>query len=195
MDVQVALAWLRAFNEKIQAHKDYLSELDTPIGDGDHGANMARGMEFVMNAIAEKNPASAADALKLTAMQLLSHVGGASGPLYGSAFLGMSMKADASIEEMLRAGLAQIQKRGHAEVGEKTMVDLWAPAIEAMHEGSLSADTIDTLVDATAPMRATKGRASYTGDRSIGHIDPGACSSGYLMKSLLEAQSACGKDC
>lgn len=195
MDAKVAIAWLKAFNEKIQEHKDYLSELDTPIGDGDHGANMARGMEFVMSAIEEKNPASAADALKLTAMQLLSHVGGASGPLYGSAFLGMSMKADASTEEMLEAGLQQIQKRGHAEVGEKTMVDLWSPAIEAMCEGNLTPDAIETLVEATGPMRATKGRASYTGDRSIGHIDPGACSSGYLMTSLLEAMQICGKDC
>lgn len=186
METQVAVQWLLAFDKKIQENKTYLTDLDTPIGDGDHGANMARGMEFVRKALEEKPPKTAAEALKLCAMQLLSHVGGASGPLYGSAFLGMSMHANDSLPDMLQCGLDQIQKRGHAELGEKTMVDFWSPAIEQLRRGELTCDSIKALVDATAPLRATKGRASYTGERSCGHIDPGAASSGMLFCALLE---------
>lgn len=119
METQVTVKWLLAFDKKIQENKTYLTDLDTPIGDGDHGANMARGMEFVRKALEEKPPKTTAEALKLCAMQLLSHVGGASGPLYGSAFLGMSMHANDSLPDMLQCGLDQIQKRGHAELGEK----------------------------------------------------------------------------
>lgn len=187
MDVQTAKAWMTTFNAKIQAQKDYLSELDTPIGDGDHGGNMARGMTSVMENL-DTDFASAADVLKMVSMQLLSKVGGASGPLYGSAFMGMTKaeQSGAPIADVLASGLDMIQKRGKAEVNEKTMVDVWAGVVSAAKNATLSEELIDELVESTKEMKATKGRASYVGDRSIGHIDPGSFSSGLLFKSLLE---------
>lgn len=187
MDVQTAKAWMTTFNAKIQEHKDYLSELDTPIGDGDHGGNMARGMASVVENL-DTDFASAADVLKMVSMQLLSKVGGASGPLYGSAFMGMTKaeQAGAPIADVLASGLEMIQKRGKAKVNEKTMVDVWSGVVTAAKEGTLSETLIDELVEATKDLKATKGRASYVGERSIGHIDPGSFSSGLLFKSLLE---------
>lgn len=188
MDVRTALAWMTRFNEKIQANKDYLSELDTPIGDGDHGGNMARGMAAVMTELDGKEFASADQIFKIVAMQLLSKVGGASGPLYGSAFMGLSKasQAGAELASMLQEGLDMIQKRGKAELGEKTMVDVWTPVISAIREDKLSPNLIQEIVQATADTLATKGRASYVGERSVGHIDPGSYSSGLLFESLLE---------
>ncbi|MCP1639776.1 dihydroxyacetone kinase-like protein [Streptococcus gallinaceus] len=187
MDVQTAKAWMTTFNAKIQEHKDYLSELDTPIGDGDHGGNMARGMASVVENL-DTDFASAADVLKMVSMQLLSKVGGASGPLYGSAFMGMTKaeQAGAPIADVLASGLEMIQKRGKAKVNEKTMVDVWSGVVTAAKKGTLSEALIDELVEATKDLKATKGRASYVGERSIGHIDPGSLSSGLLFKSLLE---------
>ncbi|WP_161979241.1 dihydroxyacetone kinase subunit DhaL [Streptococcus sp. S784/96/1] len=188
MDVTTAQAWMTAFHAKIQEHKDYLSELDTPIGDGDHGGNMARGMSAVMENLEANEFASAADVLKMVSMQLLSKVGGASGPLYSSAFMGMTKaeQAGADLADTVAAGLDMIQKRGKAERNEKTMVDVWSGVVIALKEGTLSEEIIDELVEATKEMKATKGRASYVGERSIGHIDPGSFSSGLLFKSLLE---------
>ncbi|HEL2575098.1 dihydroxyacetone kinase subunit DhaL [Streptococcus suis] len=188
MDVRTALAWMTRFNEKIQANKDYLSELDTPIGDGDHGGNMARGMAAVMTELDGKEFASADQIFKIVAMQLLSKVGGASGPLYGSAFMGLSKasQAGAELASMLQEGLDMIQKRGKAELGEKTMVDVWTPVISAIKEDKLTPNLIQEIVQATADTLATKGRASYVGERSVGHIDPGSYSSGLLFESLLE---------
>lgn len=188
MDVRTALAWMTRFNEKIQANKDYLSELDTPIGDGDHGGNMARGMAAVMTELDGKEFASADQIFKIVAMQLLSKVGGASGPLYGSAFMGLSKasQAGAELASMLQKGLDMIQKRGKAELGEKTMVDVWTPVISAIKEDKLTPNLIQEIVQATADTLATKGRASYVGERSVGHIDPGSYSSGLLFESLLE---------
>ncbi|HFI0082866.1 TPA: dihydroxyacetone kinase subunit DhaL [Streptococcus suis] len=188
MDVRTALAWMTRFNEKIQANKDYLSELDTPIGDGDHGGNMARGMAAVMTELDGKEFASADQIFKIVAMQLLSKVGGASGPLYGSAFMGLSKasQAGAELASMLQEGLDMIQKRGKAELGEKTMVDVWTPVISAIREDKLTPNLIQEIVQATADTLATKGRASYVGERSVGHIDPGSYSSGILFESLLE---------
>ena len=122
-------------------------------------------------------------------MTLVSKVGGASGPLYGSAFMGMAKKAKDSddIADLLEAGLDGIMKRGKAEVGEKTMIDEWAPVIESIKDGSFNQNIIDDSLESTREMKATKGRASYLGDRSIGHIDPGAQSSAYLFEALLEA--------
>ncbi|MBY5033597.1 dihydroxyacetone kinase subunit L [Streptococcus gallolyticus] len=188
MELQTATAWMAAFNAKIQEHKDYLSELDTPIGDGDHGGNMARGMAAVMENMDGADFASAADVLKMVSMQLLSKVGGASGPLYGSAFMGMTKAETAGTDmaDVLAAGLEMIQKRGKAETNEKTMVDIWTGVIEAIKSGTLSEEVIDGLVEVTKDMKATKGRASYVGERSVGHIDPGSFSSGLLFKALLE---------
>jgi phosphoenolpyruvate---glycerone phosphotransferase subunit DhaL len=134
------------------------------------------------------------DVFKTVAMQLLSKVGGASGPLYSSAFLAMIKAIDNKetlnldeVADMLQAGLDSVKMRGKAEVGEKTMVDLWTPAIKALREGKLNESSIDAMVEATAPIKATKGRASYLGDRSIGHVDPGSYSSGIFFKAMLQS--------
>ncbi|HFZ7018902.1 TPA: dihydroxyacetone kinase subunit DhaL [Streptococcus agalactiae] len=188
MEVKTAIEWMHTFNQKIQSNKDYLSELDTPIGDGDHGGNMARGMTAVIENLDNNEFSSAADVFKTVSMQLLSKVGGASGPLYGSAFMGITKdeQSESTISEALGAGLEMIQKRGKAELNEKTMVDVWHGVIEAIEKNELTEDRIDSLVDATKGMKATKGRASYVGERSLGHIDPGSFSSGLLFKALLE---------
>lgn len=190
MDAELAKKWMLLFNEKIQANKDYLSELDTPIGDGDHGGNMARGMTAVVENLEGKDFANSAEVFQVVSMQLLSKVGGASGPLYGSAFMGI-MKAEkegTSLVDAVQAGLDMIQKRGKASVGEKTMVDVWAGVVEAIRREELTKETIRALVESTKDMKATKGRASYVGERSIGHIDPGSYSSGLLFEALLEAE-------
>ncbi|WP_024407970.1 dihydroxyacetone kinase subunit DhaL [Streptococcus suis] len=189
MDAKQALLWMETFNKKIQENKDYLSELDSPIGDGDHGGNMARGMAAVMQELSEKDYETADQVFKVVAMQLLSKVGGASGPLYGSAFMGITKasQAGADLADTLQAGLDMIQKRGKAELGEKTMVDVWIPVISALRESQLTTEIIHKAVQETKDIAATKGRASYVGERSIGHIDPGSFSSGLLFEAMLEA--------
>lgn len=190
MDKTVAVKWMTLFNQKVQEEKDYLSELDGPIGDGDHGANLARGMAATVEALNSTEPQSASEVFKAVSMALISKVGGASGPLYGSAFMGM-MKAEQAGQDLagvLEAGLDMIVKRGHAQVGEKTMVDVWSPVVEAVKKNQLTNDFIDQAVLSTKDIVATKGRASYVGERSIGHIDPGSQSSGLLFKALLEAE-------
>lgn len=189
MDAKQALLWMETFNKKIQENKDYLSELDSPIGDGDHGGNMARGMAAVMQELSEKDYETADQVFKVVAMQLLSKVGGASGPLYGSAFMGISKasQTDTDLADVLQAGLDMIQKRGKAELGEKTMVDVWVPVIAALRESRLTVEVIREAVQSTKDILATKGRASYVGERSIGHIDPGSFSSGLLFEAMLEA--------
>lgn len=190
MDKTIAVKWMILFNQKVQEEKDYLSELDGPIGDGDHGANLARGMVAAIEALNSTESQSAAEVFKAVSMALISKVGGASGPLYGSAFMGM-MKAEQAGQDLagvLEAGLDMIVKRGHAQVGEKTMVDVWSPVVEAVKKNQLTNDFIDQAVLSTKDIVATKGRASYVGERSIGHIDPGSQSSGLLFKALLEAE-------
>lgn len=189
MELQAALKWMALFNDKIQENKALLIELDTPIGDSDHGSNMARGMQHVTDALAAKEPVDVAELFKTVAMQLLSKVGGASGPLYGSAFLGLSKAAQqgASLVDQVNEGLAGIQKRGKAEVGEKTMVDVWSAVANALAEDNLTVEAVKGFVEATKDIKATKGRASYVGDRSIGHIDPGSYSSGLLFEAMMEA--------
>lgn len=190
MDKTVAVKWMTLFNQKVQEEKDYLSELDGPIGDGDHGANLARGMAAALEALNSTEQQSAAEVFKAVSMALISKVGGASGPLYGSAFMGM-MKAEQAGQDLagvLEAGLDMIVKRGHAQVGEKTMVDVWSPVVEAVKKNQLTNDFIDQAILSTKDIVATKGRASYVGERSIGHIDPGSQSSGLLFKALLEAE-------
>ena len=190
MEVKQALKWIDDFAQKVVAEQTYLSELDTPIGDGDHGGNMARGLEAVLAKL-EEGPADTTDQLfQVTAMQLISTVGGASGPLYGSAFMGMAKtaKTEASDVELFQAGLDMIVKRGKAVVGEKTMVDVWTGVIDLLREGVLNHEAIDQLVEASKDIQATKGRASYVGERSIGHIDPGSYSSGLLFHAYLDSQ-------
>ena len=191
MDVARAKKWMQLFNEKIQDQKDYLSDLDTPIGDGDHGANMARGMAAAVESLAAKDFASAAEVFQAVSMQLISKVGGASGPLYGSAFMGMAKaeKDGKDLPEVIQAGLDMIQKRGKAVPGEKTMVDVWSEIPLSLQSGNLTREKIGSLVEATKNLKAIKGRASYVGERSIGHIDPGSASSGLLFEALLETEA------
>lgn len=191
MDAARAKKWMQLFNEKIQDQKAYLSDLDTPIGDGDHGANMARGMSAAVESLAAKDFASAAEVFQAVSMQLISKVGGASGPLYGSAFMGMAKaeKDGKGLSEVIQAGLDMIQKRGKAVPGEKTMVDVWSGIPVSLQSGNLTREKIGSLVEATKDLKATKGRASYVGERSIGHIDPGSASSGLLFEALLETEA------
>lgn len=191
MNVQTGIRWMELFNEKIQQEKDYLTQLDTPIGDSDHGNNMSRGMSHVIQAIELESPDSLEALLKLVTKTLLSKVGGASGPLYGSAFMGMLklvQEDDSSWGKILQGGLDSIQKRGKAEIGDKTMIDVWAPVVQAVEDNQLTKEVIDEAVEATKPLKAKKGRASYVGERSIGHIDPGAYSSALLFKAMLESE-------
>lgn len=191
MDAARAKKWMQLFNEKIQNQKDYLSDLDTPIGDGDHGANMVRGMAAAVESLAAKDFASAAEVFQVVSMQLISKVGGASGPLYGSAFMGMAKaeKDGKDLSGVIQAGLDMIQKRGKAVPGEKTMVDVWSGIPLSLQSGELTHEKIGSLVEATKDLKATKGRASYVGERSIGHIDPGSASSGLLFEALLETEA------
>ena len=191
MDAARAKKWMQLFNEKIQDQKAYLSDLDTPIGDGDHGGNMARGMAAAVESLAAKDFASAAEVFQAVSMQLISKVGGASGPLYGSAFMGMAKaeKDGKGLSEVIQAGLDMIQKRGKAVPGEKTMVDVWSGIPVSLQSGDLTREKIGSLVEATKDMKAAKGRASYVGERSIGHIDPGSASSGLLFEALLETEA------
>jgi dihydroxyacetone kinase-like protein len=200
------VAWLSAFRDAVHEHGAYLTELDSAIGDADHGANLIRGMDAVMAAV-EPPPGNAGDLLKKVGMTLVTSVGGASGPLYGTFFLrAATAVGDATVLEgaalltALRAGLEGIVARGKAEAGDKTMYDALAPAIGAFEEALASgaepdvaaraaADAAAAGRDATEPMLALKGRASYLGERSVGHLDPGAASSALLVAALADALS------
>ncbi|MBD5069313.1 MAG: dihydroxyacetone kinase subunit L [Lactobacillus sp.] len=182
--------WMTLFAQKINDNKVYLSELDTPIGDGDHGNNMARGMNAVIESLNDKNPTDLTTGLKLVAMALISKVGGAAGPLYGTAFLEMAKasKDSTDLAQLLTVALAGIKKRGGAKLGDKTMIDVWEVLTPEVADNSLTPEKIEQAVLNTKDLEAKKGRASYLGERSIGHLDPGAVSSGYLFSALLEME-------
>lgn len=193
LTVVEAQAWLTEFTKQIEANKALLSDLDTPIGDGDHGNNMARGVQAYQEAFEKQQPQTLTDTFKVISMAMISKVGGASGPLYGSAFMGM-MKAMKDMDEVtsteeltqvISAGLTGIKQRGKAEVGDKTMVDVWSAVVDLLAADELTKEGITTAKEATKELVAKKGRASYLGERAIGHIDPGAASSALLFESLL----------
>lgn len=187
LDATQLKKWMELFSKKITANEKYLCELDAPIGDSDHGFNMKRGMDAVVTKL-NSAPDELTICLKTIAMALISTVGGASGPLYGTAFLEMAKEStkNNNIVDLLEAALAGIKKRGGATTGDKTMVDVWSVVIEAIKQNALTTEKIEAAVLATKDMIAKKGRASYLGERSINHIDPGSQSSGYLFESLLE---------
>ncbi|MDD7963902.1 dihydroxyacetone kinase subunit DhaL [Actinomycetospora lemnae] len=191
--------WLRAFAASVAEQKDALTALDAAIGDADHGANMDRGMAAVVAFLDATPPADPAALFKQTGMTLVKSVGGASGPLYGTLFLRMAPATGGAgalepdvFAKALRAGLDGVVARGKAELGDKTMVDALAPALDAL-DAALAAgeplaealraasDAADRGRDETTPMLARKGRASYLGERSIGHQDPGATSAALLL--------------
>lgn len=182
--------WMTKYAVKIAANKQKLSDLDTPIGDGDHGFNMNRGMEAVVKKLTTNHPVSVTEAFKEIAMTLISTVGGASGPLYGTAFLELAKKSESTttLSTLLEAALSGIEKRGGAQPGDKTMVDVWVQLVPLVKENKLTRSKIILAVKSTEPMIAKKGRASYLGKRSQGHLDPGAQSSGYLFEALLETE-------
>ena len=186
--------WLSRFRDLVVEKKDYLTELDSAIGDADHGSNMARGMNAVMEKVG--TPAAVDELFKTAGMTLVSSVGGASGPLYGTFFLRIGTTAGAvtslsstEFSAALRAGLEGVIARGKAEVGDKTMLDALVPALDAWDAGGASA-AFDAAVagrDATEALEARKGRASYLGERSVGHLDPGATSTALLFEALAGA--------
>ncbi|MFL2105277.1 dihydroxyacetone kinase subunit DhaL [Desemzia sp. FAM 23991] len=191
LSIENVTKWMDLFIEQLQENKVYLSELDTAIGDGDHGNNLARGAAALKEKLADNEYEALTDLLKDIGMVFVSKIGGASGPLYGSAFISMAKASKDNdgldLAELLEAGLDGIQKRGKAVAGEKTMVDEWIPIVDAVKENSLTTEIIEEAAAKTEQMKATKGRASYLGDRSVGHLDPGAMSSSYLFKTMLEA--------
>jgi dihydroxyacetone kinase-like protein len=202
------ITWLQNTAEVLHQNKEYLTDLDSAIGDADHGSNMDRGFQSVLQKMPGWEKEDIGGVLKSVGMTLLSSVGGASGPLYGTFFLrsGMAVAsrqelADADLLKMLSAGVEGIQQRGRPVLGDKTMYDTLAPALEALSSSLGNGDDALTALgkavraaeagmQATIPLQARKGRASYLGERSIGHQDPGATSSYLILKALLDAVTA-----
>jgi phosphoenolpyruvate---glycerone phosphotransferase subunit DhaL len=195
------MEWMRRFAGEMGEHRQELVRLDTAIGDGDHGTNMDRGMRKALEKLDGAEQADPGTVLKTVAMALVSSVGGAAGPLYGTLFLQMGTALAGQEEVDLagwtaawRKGLEGVQARGKAEPGDKTMVDALIPAIEALEASSDLGDGLRAATQAaeegmraTIPIVARKGRASYLGERSKDHQDPGATSTYYLFKSAEEA--------
>ena len=200
-------AWLRDFAAVMTREKDALTALDSAIGDGDHGINMDRGMRAVIEKLDAGEPADVAALMKVVGMALISKVGGAAGPLYGTFFLQFgSVAGDGDLDadgwaSCLAAGVAGVRSRGKAELEDKTMVDALQPAADAVSaalgEGASFADALARGADAaeegaraTIPLVARKGRASYLGERSAGHQDPGATSSAHLARCAARTWAA-----
>jgi dihydroxyacetone kinase-like protein len=197
--------WVRSFALLVAENKELLTDLDAAIGDGDHGTNMDRGMRAVVDALDDTTPGAASALLNKVGITLVSTVGGASGPLFGTFFLraGASLgdTSDISLAQLtsaFRAGLEGIVARGKAEAGDKTMYDALAPAVNALDsavsEGMDKAAALKLALvaaesgrDATTPMLARKGRASYLGERSVGHQDPGATTVALLVAAATRA--------
>ena len=209
LDAAWALRWIELAAAQVAEQRDYLVDLDRAIGDGDHGENMDRGFKAAVEALGQAQPASVAEVLKTVAKTLMSTVGGAAGPLYGTAFLRASKAAGdgeldgAGVAALIAGALDGIQARGKATTGEKTMVDAWAPALEAARAAAeagsdpvavleAAATAAEAGAAATEPMRATKGRASYLGERSIGHLDPGAVSTSLILRAAVRAAGEAG---
>ena len=209
LDAAWAVRWIELAAVDIAEQRDYLVDLDRAIGDGDHGENMDRGFKAAVEALGQAQPGSVAEVLKTVAKTLMSTVGGAAGPLYGTAFLRASKAAGdgeldgAGVAAVIAGALDGIQARGKATTGEKTMVDAWTPALEAARAAAeagsdpvavleAAATAAEAGAAATEPMRATKGRASYLGERSIGHLDPGAVSTSLILRAAVRAAGEAG---
>jgi dihydroxyacetone kinase phosphoprotein-dependent L subunit len=208
MRADVFRAWITAAANVIEEQRDHLTQLDAAIGDADHGINLSRGFTAALGALQTADPATPGSVLTLTGSTLISKVGGASGPLYGTAFrsAGKAFGDTANVDmpglaAALEAALAGVQRLGAAREGDKTMVDALAPATgafsKAIAEGAPDADALAALADAaragavaTISMQALKGRASYLGPRSVGHEDPGAASTALILAALRDAALA-----
>lgn len=198
------LAWIRACAQTLAENKDYLVQLDAAIGDADHGANMDRGFQTIMGKMGEMSDKDIGTIFKTVAMTLISTVGGASGPLYGTFFLQAGTKTVGKMEltsedwaVALEAALAGVIMRGKAELNDKTMIDALTPALSALKQAiadgqsqaaalAISAQAARQGMEATIPLVARKGRASYLGERSAGHQDPGATSSYLILKAAAD---------
>lgn len=201
------LTWLERLEQVYVENKEYLTELDAAIGDADHGINMARGFSAVTEALAQQPPDDIGAALKTVSMTLIKTVGGAAGPLYGTFFLkasalcsGKSELTAADIVAIIDAGVAGLVQRGKAEPEDKTMIDAWLPALEALKKARAqdapigemmrrAAAAAETGMKATIPLVARKGRASYLGERSRDHQDPGATSTQLMLQAAAESWS------
>ena len=197
---------IRAMAAAMEENRRYLTKLDSEIGDGDHGNNMHRGLQAALERLDGADPSTPADALKAVSMALVSKVGGAAGPLYGTAFLrassAVSDKAELSAQDAagaLEAALGGVKQRGRAEVGDKTIVDALEPAVEAAKKAAseangnvaavfrAAAEAAQEGAESTVPLTARKGRASYLGPRAQGHQDPGATSTYLLLEAAARA--------
>jgi phosphoenolpyruvate---glycerone phosphotransferase subunit DhaL len=205
MTKEQILQWLQGFAAEIEQNKEYLTQLDAAIGDADHGINMDRGFKKVMSQLPTVADQDIGSILKAVSMTLISSIGGASGPLYGTLFLrastAITSKQELTEEDMLsllQAGLDGVLGRGKAQLGDKTMIDVLSPAVaafkQAVGEGNKMREAMQKAIIAaeqgmkdTIPMLAKKGRASYLGERSVGHQDPGATSSYLMLKCLLNS--------
>ncbi|HEX9029204.1 MAG TPA: dihydroxyacetone kinase subunit DhaL [Anaerolineales bacterium] len=201
------LQWIKACANVLAENRDYLIQLDAAIGDADHGANMDRGFKAVLNKIPEISDKDIGTIFKTVGMTLLSTVGGAGGPLYGTFFLQAGMKTAGKMEldladwsTALEAALSGVVMRGKAELKDKTMVDALTPAVNALKQAvsenqaiglalEQSAEAARQGMEATIPLVARKGRASYLGERSAGHQDPGATSTYLLLKAAADTWS------
>ena len=208
MDATTITSWMREIEASVRAERDHLVHLDAAIGDADHGINMARGFEAVVQALAADAGLSPGKLLVLAGRTLVSTVGGASGPLWGSALRsgGRTLGDQAAFDgpqlvEVLAAALASVKDLGTASLGDKTMVDALEPAVETLRERIAAGDTLTQAIEdaasaaeagmrATIPLQARKGRASYLGERSVGHQDPGATSTALIMRALQRAVAA-----
>jgi dihydroxyacetone kinase-like protein len=205
MDAATITSWMREINVSVRAERDHLVQLDAAIGDGDHGTNMTRGFEAVVQALDADVGSPPGKLLILAGRTLVSTVGGASGPLWGSALrsggrvLGDQTSFDRmELIEVLDAALASVKDLGTAAVGDKTMVDALEPAVEKLRarlaDGAPVEDALEDAAKAaeagmrsTIPLQARKGRASYLGERSVGHQDPGATSTALIIRALQKA--------
>ncbi|WP_205857525.1 dihydroxyacetone kinase subunit DhaL [Phytoactinopolyspora endophytica] len=202
LDTATAVAWITRAAEIIRADESRLTGLDAAIGDGDHGANLARGLAAAVTSLEETQPESPGKALMAAGRGLVAKTGGASGPLYGTGFrragkeLGDGTDAT-GVGDALEAMLRGIEEIGGAVQGDKTMIDALAPAVAAFQEAAgngadlhaaavAAADAAEAGLAATVPLQARKGRASYLGPRSVGHEDPGAASTALIMRALAE---------
>jgi len=212
LSVGLIARWMERAADLVEENRDYLTRLDAALGDADHGINMSRGFKKVLAVLSKNRPREPAGLLKAVAMALMSSVGGAAGPLYGTFFLKASSAASTMNENeplannaaaLMRAGLEGVVERGRAQAGDKTMVDALVPAVKALERCAGEGNTLDEALSAaadaaeqgmkdTVPMTARRGRASYLGERSVGHQDPGATSAWLLVKAFLEAAASDG---
>ncbi|MBB5754315.1 dihydroxyacetone kinase subunit DhaL [Prosthecomicrobium pneumaticum] len=194
LDVDGRRALIETVARAVIDHADELTQLDQAIGDGDHGINMKRGLEAVLADLDGLAQKPMPEALKGIGMTLVMKVGGASGPLYGTLAMTLGKElpepADrAALAKALAAAIEAVKARGKSDVGQKTMLDVLAPVAAALADGGDPARAAAEAAEATVPMRAVRGRASFLGDRSIGHMDPGARSSALIVAAAAAALS------